>query len=352
MARNKHAFDRGTISSGTVPSPSALRLLDQQASESLNGDAGGTWSPASPIVIGTAAANALAVSIDTYGEFTGGITTGYASAGLTLGDNDYPVLVTPRSYTFTIPVRDLYTRIENAFTTVKYDESIPGTTQMLVKDGTAGRLIMQIPSFRFPTGATISQIDLSFRTGFKPTAIPTNFLGFRLTRIPDTGLYTNAATNEMWKTPTWVATTVYNVGDMVQPTGGYNNWVFRCVARTGAFLSGGAQPATFTAGTTLGTNITDNNITWQPENAIGDGWILMPRGTLNPPRTAGFGTSFDQYYFNGRTQTLTMIPNRNTVIDSANYNYAIEITDQSATNNYFSMLTITVSNLVDMRPVA
>lgn len=350
--RNKHAFDRGTIVAGTVPTPSGVRLLDQQASESLNGDGGGTWNPENPIVIGTDTANALAVSVDTYGTFTGGVSTGYAAAGLTLGDNDYPVFVTPRSYVFSIPVRDLFSRVENSFTTTKYDESIPGTTQMLVKDGSAGRLVMQVPSYRFPNGATIAQIDMSFRAGLKPTALPTNFLGFRLTRIPDTGLYTNAATNEMYKTPTWTATTVYQLGDAVQPTGGYNGWVFRLVARTGAFLSGGAQPAAFTAGTSLGTNITDNNLTWQPENAIGDGWILMPRGNMNQAPSAGFGTSFDQYYNNGRTQMLSMTPNRNTVIDTVNYNYAIEITDQSATNNYFSMVTFSLSNIVDMRPVA
>lgn len=365
MPHNKHSFDRGSIVVGTVPSQSGLRLLDQQASESINGDVGSVHVPSFPIIIGTVSGNPIAVSVDTYGEFTGGVSTGLASNGLILGNNDHPILVTPRSRTFVIPPRDLFTRIENAYTAGVYNESVPGSTQLFKGDGTAQRIVVAIPSYRLVNGATLSGVTLNFRIGLKPTSLPTDFLGFRLVRIPNgygtysAGTYTSAATNELWGYPPWTAATLFPTGTAIRAVGGFNGWVFRRVYGNSPFLTGGAQPAQFTVGTSLGLNITDNNVVWQAENCIGagftgSGFVAMPRGNMVWAPSAGFGTSMDQYYSGGNNQTLTMVPNQNNVIDTTTWQYAIEIVDKCAVpeNNVLGSIAITMTGISDMRPVA
>lgn len=61
--------------------------------------------------------------------------------------------------------------------------------------------------------------------------------------------------------PTWAATTVYSLGDVVKPTA-FADRLYRAVI---AGTSGGVQP---TFSTAIGTETTDNTVTWQT-NAVG-----------------------------------------------------------------------------------
>lgn len=351
MPHNKNPIDRGTVVDGSVPTSSGVRSLDQQASESLNGDEGGIWAPSAPIIIGGSG-----VSIDDYGEF-GVVTTGKNAVGLVLGDNDFPMLTTSRSRTILVPIRDTFTRVESPIGAgsgiSSYDEGNPGVTQSLTS-GLGQRLVVPLPSYRLVNGATIDSVMLTFKIGTKPVTLPTQFLGFRVVRIPLSGIYTNTATNDLFAMQPWTASTDFRPnGTFVKVTGAYNTWVFRLVFGNLPYLTGSpTQPAQFTVGTSIGLNISDGNVVWQAEADLGAGFIMMPRGNMVwNPSTAGFGTAQDQYWFFGRAQTLTMFPNQNNTIDTATYNYAVEIIDPTSTLNSFTSLKLTMSGVTDMRPV-
>jgi len=353
MAHNKYAMERGLVLPGQVPEADAVRVIDQQLAESINGDEGGTWTPSSPITIGGSG-----VSVDTYGEF-GVIATGFNSQGLILGDNDYPILSTPRSRTLLLPVRDTITKVEsytNIIYGTSYDEGTPGVTQILNSNGVFPQVAMVLPSYRLVNGSTLSSVTLTFKIGSKPITLPTRFLGFRVVRIPISGNYTSDAVNELYSTPVWAASTDFRpLGSVCKIAGGtYNGWIFRLVATTAPHLTGGAQPAAFTVGTSVGLNIVDNNVTWQAESfTLTRGEVAMPRGNMVWSPSAGFGTAQDQYWNYGRPQTLTMTTNQNNVIDTTTYVYAIVIYDAyPVALNYFTSVKLVMNNITDMRPVA
>lgn len=167
MSHNDRPFRSPVLPPHFVPTPSFLRRLDQAASESLNGDGGGLWSPSAPIIIGGAGA-----ALSSLGGFTGGIATGQRSlpGALLLGDGDYPTFSTPRTRTVVFPICDfLNTFVDANNATSIYDQSTSGA---LLSTGSNCLLNVRLDSKRFPVGATIASVTLRFTVGAKPAAVP------------------------------------------------------------------------------------------------------------------------------------------------------------------------------------
>lgn len=176
MAHNDRFFRPSILAPTWVPTPHQVRILDQQTSESVNGDAGGTWNSTNPVIIGGAG-----VQIADAGGFTGGVTTKkYAPDGaLLLGDNDYPVHLAPKTRTVLFPIRDSYFAFTDIskFPQEAYDQSVPGAFRSAYTPQYF--LTNQILENRyFPMGATISELRLRFAVGVKPAAVPVNLPRF------------------------------------------------------------------------------------------------------------------------------------------------------------------------------
>lgn len=176
MAHNDRFYRPSILAPTWVPTPYQIRRLDQQTSESVNGDAGGTWNPAKPLIIGGAG-----VRLFSAGGFTGGVTTGaYAPDGaLLLGDNDWPKHVTPKTRKILFPIRDSFWASADieTYPQQQTDQSIPGSFQstyapqsLLLNMGIDGRYL--------PVGATISEVRLCFSVGVKPATVPANLPNF------------------------------------------------------------------------------------------------------------------------------------------------------------------------------
>ena len=52
MGHNDKSNRGGPFSLTLVPTPSLIHNWDQTSSESIDGDNGGTWTPAKPIIVG------------------------------------------------------------------------------------------------------------------------------------------------------------------------------------------------------------------------------------------------------------------------------------------------------------
>lgn len=364
MAHNKPSLGRLGANNLTVIEPSQIRDLDQQASESVNGDAGGSWAPESPIAIG-----GQGLKVTNYAQFTGKVSTGPGTNGLVLGDSDYPVLTTPRTRSFVIPIESLWLKSESQTVSNNHpvDEGVAGSVQALADNvltfTTASYMSGWIPSFRLPNGATLVSAEFRFRVAVRPSTLPTMFPLFRVFRVPtNSASYTNIATNELYDYPQWQAsfnyTSLVGTGYAVRRTdasGGQHGWIFRLVAGSGSSL--GSQPAGFAAPASPGTNIVESGLTWQAEkiwdsavHPFGNGPYAMPRGNMNyAPTSPPYGTAMDQYFAKGTGQSVTIPFNQNNTIDTLTYGYGWDIYDPSLTKNIYTAIKITVSSISSIR---
>lgn len=172
MSHNKKIITPGgTVFLTLVLTPAVLRELDETASESIDGDNGGTWNPTSPIIIGGAGVN-----LPSLGVFGGGLTTGSnAPAGsLILGDSDYPTFSVARTRNVLFHIGDVLGEHldANLLTTMgMYDQSVPGSFRY---NGTSTHNDIYLPFdiTKFPPGATISSVTARFRVGARPSSVP------------------------------------------------------------------------------------------------------------------------------------------------------------------------------------
>lgn len=362
MAHNKPSLGRFGVTNYTVIEPSNVRDLDQQASESINGDEGGTWNPVEPIAIGGLGVKLVTDPAAATANFTGPIRTGPLSQGLILGDNEVPVFETARTTSFAIHLGNIFAKSESQPTVrfnSPFDAGVPGRIQTTSRTSGATVTYLNgwIPSYRLPRGSIISSVEFRFRVGYKPATLPAGLPMFRVFRVPKTGNYVSMAANELWDYPQWQPS--FNYSSLIgtkyavrrtNASGGLNSWIFRLVSGGGSFLSGAAQPAAFSAGTTIGLNIVDNAVTWQAEALnSNNGYFAMPRGNMVFSPTAPFGTSVDEFYAFGRTQTITITPNQNSAVDTANYNYGWDITDVTLCDVIYTSIKVNLTNVIDLR---
>lgn len=321
MAHNEHAAMAGQYPAAFVPTPAFVRRLDQAASESVDGDNGGLWTPSSPLITGGAG-----VSLTANGSLSA-VTTGRraANGGGIILTTAYVTISPARPRTTAVPLRDFLLRHDDETETARpYAESGPSIVGV---SSTFTGFACRVPSFRIHHGYTPTKVTLRMRVGTRPAIVPTSMPGFVVTRTAQTGVW-NLGQNEYYAIPTRANLTVYNVGDLVIPSA-QNGRQFRC---TVGGTSGASQPAAF--GTAVATNppttVADGSVTWVAETGPAFGAPHMV--TLPRPSTVA------AYFNQGNFQDISFVPNLNGVWDSKTYGHNITVTDASGTNNAFHSL--------------
>jgi hypothetical protein len=349
MAHNENVMPGGKWPTGLPPLPSRMRRMDQLSSETIDGDAGGTWAPVKPIIIGGAG-----VTIYSLGGFAGTVQTApgaLAGGALVLGDNDYPTAALAHTRTQTIGLRDFFNRRdrinpEDAATGFyPLDESMPGTLKNIsnVLHPSAARFVGPIPSARLIQGAILLSMTLKMRVPTAPLGMPTTMPGFRIVRVAKTGAY-STTTSDLYLIPTRANTHAYVVGDLVIPSAA-NARQFRC---TIAGTSAGAQPAAFGTAS-AGDAVVDGGVTWRCE--------LGPNHAYGHYCRLARAADSNGYYAGGNVQSISASSTylQNNTINLATYSYMLEIIDESNAGgfiaaNLFHSLSFTLTGLTTMRP--
>ena len=318
MAHNDYAIPSSNWASSTVLNASQLRKLDVAQSQMLGGDAGGTWFPAKPIIIGGAGLQTSGTSAFSKGAITG--PNAAAGGALILGANDFPTFSTARTRVVVIPILDL--QYASTDTISNANEAIPGSIV-----ASASSFVFNIPSRYLPKGATISEIRVRMRVGSRPTSVPSLAAQPSISYAVYLPLGT-LSPNNLYAPITWTGATGRALGDIIQPTV-YNGYAYTC---TTAGTSGGVQPVWPTV---VGATIADGTATLT---------CGVSGGAMAPP------ASVDAYYNAGLTQDLVLVPNAGATIDTDSYFYKVAISDGCNTGNIYHALILTVTNITNLRP--
>lgn len=281
---------------GFVPTPAILRNLDQYSSELVNGEDGGEWAPASPIVIGpygtptitlgnascvlsgdveTVKGNRLDASIDT--------------PGLVLQGGAVPVLEAPITRDIVVPFTSAFyasATSTDGFNEFAHDLAPYAVDPLLcgmrglkyIDDAGAGNstvLTVPLPVRAQHRGATIGSVDFYFLIGGQFTAVPSTALGVRVGRV-------------------------------------YSQF---------------------------GSAFFDPLHTYPVGNYDGDGWLLDTAATLA------------DFVANGEPRALSYVPDQfNTNLDPSTYSYCLQVHGASKWRDCVWLPAIVhLSNIVDMR---
>jgi hypothetical protein len=199
MARRGYAFYGGDLSGwpkGMVPTPPILRNLDQYSSELVNGEDGGTWAPADPIVIGSAVAPAVAFS-NSSSLLSGDVETvkgnsahdNYGRTGLVLGGNANPVLQSARTRVVVVHFA-MGQDVRSGATGMPREYVLdPVTFGMKVARAGAGTnvLMVPVPLRAQHAGSTITQVQFRYKIGVERTSLPVtaDMPRFRISKLPN-----------------------------------------------------------------------------------------------------------------------------------------------------------------------
>jgi hypothetical protein len=348
MPHNDYQLPPSLWTTTTVVTPDMLRQMDQRSSECIDGDNGGTWAPALPIIIGGSG-----LQLAGAGLISGGLTTGpRAPAGGAIvmpAGGAIGFVSGTRSRTIELPIRDFYLRRdEQSIYDVAqwYDESAPGSFAVGVNtQATVGRtyIVMPIPAYRLHASG-LSSITLRMRVGVRPAVVPSmpasltgsRLPGFRLLRIPANGAF-STTTSEAYFIPAWTSGTK-TLGTLVRPATP-NSKQFRV---TTAGTTAGAEPAGFGAAVVGGT-VTDGSVVWTCE--IGPGLTYGHYATMPLP------TSPSAYFAQGTVQDIVMSGLSGSFIGPYDTNaYVIDILDQAGTQNTFHSLKFTYAAINSFAP--
>lgn len=327
MPHNDYTNVGGLWPSVIIPTPDAMRRMDQAASECIDGDNGGTWNPSSPIIIGGAGVSLLN-NVRLTGVVTGPRAAGGGGIVLT---SQFVVLETARTRTTVVPLRDFLTRVDGDS---PYNELGAGISAFAA---VGGAFSCELPSRRIHRGYTPLSVTLRMRVGARPGSVPVNMPGFNVTRIPSTGLW-NPGGNEYFQIAPRANLTAYAIGALVVPVP-TNGTQFRCIV---AGTSAAAQPAGVTTGTVNFTPVVDGSVSWRCETGPTFGGLQM----TSLPRPA----TVDAYFNAGNYQDITFVPNTLGAWDSATYGHFITVTDASGTLNAFHSVRMTWS-LTTLEPL-
>lgn len=336
-----------TLWSGTsVPSPPQVVRLDRGASESIDGDSGGTWAPGAPIIIGGAG-----LHIATAGKIAGGLATGArAPAGaVVLPTATYPTFISgTRARSVIMPLRNMRAKADefSIYDTAHQwsDESKPGGLAIGASTGSSlAYLVVPIqPRVLHATG--LASVTLRFRVGLRGNIVPDKMPGFRLVRLGSSGLYDSSgppSPDEAYSIATRANLTSYAVGDLVIPSSP-NGRQFRCTSITTG-ISAGAQPGGFTTATIPGGVVTDGGVTWICETGPTSGfghYFTLPRPT-----------NVNNYYAEGQPQDIVMTPLAGGFLTApTDFGFFVDILDGSQTSNIFHSLKFTYTAITSFQP--
>jgi hypothetical protein len=343
MAHNQ--FSRRIWANVSVPTAQDFQIWDTYQFKGVDADNGGSWSPATPIVIGGAGL----VMNGAGNTLNNGLTT-LRGGRMVLGANDY-VNLNARTRTEVI-------QLVSALPDVGAALGIGGTANArnvisLEPSGVSpisasGDFVVPIPSRYLHHGANLTLAALTMRALVQQ---PTAMLSGPYWMIANIFGMNAANTVNPQLVPTfapWAASTAYTVGTVVIPdnasleqTGLY--YVATAVAGSGT--SGGSPP---TWPTSIGLSTVDNpganEINWKCEGYA---------GTL-PGRNGGAGNTFG----GGAVQTAQMSPespSTGLLIDTTTYDYYLQVIYDvfgggtlTAPNWLFHSLALTYSGITDM----
>ena len=191
MSRPPFVFFDGHWPLSTTPSPQRFRNLDQHASELVNGEDGGEWNPASPIVLGPYTTPNL--TLNTAGSvFSGDIETvkgngrgdGLDKAGLVLLSNEHPTFQTPRERTVVVGFVAWSEATSLAVTNNPSFELDPVRfCARAIKASNSVICTVPLPLRAQHRGATLSSVDFRYAIEGARTALPPSMPRFRVIKI-------------------------------------------------------------------------------------------------------------------------------------------------------------------------
>lgn len=314
-----------------VPTGRDMALLDELSTESINGDSGGTYAPASAIILGGAGLSLQSTAC----QFLGGLVT-YSGGRLYLGDDDYPLVSPSRTRTVVLPIASAFTSVNSGYACGGSQSWVLQDNPLGIKSANVGAEV-EIPLSSLgwrPTacmnGATITQVAVTFRVGQTHAVVPSS--------TPTVGLYRVSSSGKAFTllASTWTASHTYAVGNYVAPTSGnFNNLYFKATSITTG-TSGGTEP---TWPTVLGQSVIDSGVTWTCYGCL---------GSISPPANAA------AYYAGGNAQTMLLTPNQDNVVDRTQYAWILTVQDENSTGalagNTLHSVTLTLSGISDLRP--
>lgn len=222
MPHNSYVRPDGQWPPEIVLTPGDLRRLDVAQFQSLNGDAGGTWVPLTPITIG--GASLVLTGGSSIGHvLSGGLLT-YSGGRVYLGASIYPSFASTQS-------RTIEYGLGGAFTTT----GVPN-------------LVFRIPPRSLHNGATLASANVSFVVAQKHVVTPS--------MLPRAIVVRNDWLP--WRPIGWTALTAFPAGTIVRSTSrlGY------AFVATGAGGTSGSLEPTWSTAAHIGGSINDGSITW------------------------------------------------------------------------------------------
>lgn len=197
----------------TVAPPKALSRLDQQISEGINGDEGGTWNPSGPIAIGGDGLTAIPATI------TGAVRTGkgYGSPSdprIEIASPYFPTWTTPRSRTVLLPFHPSLI----ASNTIQTADFLVDADGRPYTDDPAGlHLTIAIPQMRLHNGATLLSATFRWSLRARPAANTPGKVGIRGIKRGLAGYSTGAHIVRL-HTASTVGTIVYDANGLAHDT--------------------------------------------------------------------------------------------------------------------------------------
>ena len=204
MPHNDYVRPSGQWLSHTVPTARDLQRLDDLGSRSINGDEGGTWNPANPIIIGGQPIQVTTAA----SSYEGGARTENGGR-IVHADNDVPIFNPVRTRSVLIPLYRLHDSTKGY---VDYATNALGIVDQYANIFAT----VQLDGRYFHKGATLSTATLTYRVGQPHTSLPVALPGFNLARLNSTRttfefLHSNAYAL-VRSPPTVTADEYYNAG--------------------------------------------------------------------------------------------------------------------------------------------
>lgn len=196
MARRPYVHLAGNLSGwplGFVPTPAHMRKLDQFSSELVNGDEGGDWAPASPIVVGpysspnillTTSGSMITGDIETVAGNSGG--NALESPGMVLTGGNVPVFESNRTRTITV---GLGVNISTISTTATMQEPffeidpVTFASRSVVAANQFTTNMVVLPIRAQHRGATITSVVFRYAIYAQRSILPSNMPKFRVIKV-------------------------------------------------------------------------------------------------------------------------------------------------------------------------
>lgn len=351
MSHNDYSVPYSFWHGAKAPTPSTLRKMDSDASKALNGEAGGVWTPSSPIVFGGQGIVCLKAN------FQKGVKTNRLAAdgALVLGDFDWPKHIPAKTRRVVFPIyndspNDFFDEVTDTSTTMFAFDSfqpggneLPGSSDEFLQVPSVNGFVFRIPHYRLINGSRISSVKMQYRVN----SVWSNDT-FDRPYVEIFGHNSISSNNFRYvaSIPDWMSDTAYDTIDenRVVQVGADNPLKFFKVATAGT--SGATEPAGFaTAIPDVTTGIVDGTVVW---NCISTQSIILPEygyGRIYSPFTSRF-----DHYGGGVAQEVSLInPNVGSIVEES-FEYFVRFSRGSNTHNTLHSIIIEFINIGDLRP--